>query len=227
MRPADASSLCRAIGDEIDRAVVGRRRAIDQLLVAVLAGGHVLLEDLPGLGKTQLARCLATTLGCRYTRVQFTPDLLPSDLTGSSLYDPRTREFVFRPGPIFTHILLADEINRTPPKTQAALLEAMQEGQVSVDGTTTRLAPPFLVLATQNPLEFEGTYPLPEAQLDRFAVRLSLGYLPVTEETNLLRARLTRRQSEVELNPVVDVSPCWRCAKQLRRCTSTTTSWTT
>ena len=205
MLPADASARCAAIADEIDRAVIGRREVVEHLLVAVLAGGHVLLEDLPGLGKTQLARCLATALGCRFTRVQFTPDLLPSDLTGASLFDPRSQEFVFRPGPVFTHVLLADEINRTPPKTQAALLEAMQEGQVSVDGVTTTLPPPFIVLATQNPLEYEGTYPLPEAQLDRFAVRLSLGYLPATAELELLRARLSRHEPEVTVRAVVDV----------------------
>jgi MoxR-like ATPase len=204
MKPAEAYRLTGAIAAEIDRAIVGRRDAVDHVLVAALAGGHVLLEDLPGLGKTQLARCLATTLGCAFTRVQFTPDLLPSDLTGSSLFDPRTQEFVFHRGPIFTHVLLADEINRTPPKTQAALLEAMQEGQVSIDGVTTPLEPPFIVLATQNPLEFEGTYPLPEAQLDRFAIRLALGYLPRQREADLLRTRLQRRTLEVQLDAVTD-----------------------
>lgn len=204
MNVHDVQRLTAAIAREIRRAVVGRDDAVRHLLVAVLAGGHVLMEDLPGLGKSQLARSLATALGCGFTRVQFTPDLLPSDLTGSTLFDPRTQEFVFHPGPLFTQVLLADEINRTPPKTQSALLEAMQEGQISVDGVTTQLEQPFVVLATQNPLEFEGTYPLPEAQLDRFAIRLSLGYLPHDREAQLLRERLARSTPEAQLSPVTD-----------------------
>ncbi len=170
------AQLCTAILDELERAVVGRRRTLELVLIGILAGGHVLLEDLPGLGKTLIARSFARVLGLDFARIQFTPDLLPSDVVGAPLYDQWSAEMVFRPGPVFTQLLLADEINRTPPKTQAALLEAMGEGQVSVDGLTRRLPEPFIVLATDNPIEYEGTYELPEAQLDRFLMRLRLGY---------------------------------------------------
>jgi MoxR-like ATPase len=174
------------------------------VFVGILAGGHVLLEDLPGLGKTLTARCFAQALGLAFRRLQFTPDLLPADVTGSFLYDQRTHDFTFRPGPIFTNFLLADEINRTPPKTQAALLEAMQERQVSVEGTTYALQAPFHVLATANPIEHEGTYPLPEAQLDRFLLRVSFGYPDMNEEWNVLQRRIARRREESEIAPVVD-----------------------
>jgi MoxR-like ATPase len=200
----DVTRTANAVLDEIGRAVVGRRAALEHVLIAVLANGHALLEDLPGLGKTQIARSFAAVLGLEYSRVQFTPDLLPADLTGSSLYDPRTSEFIFHRGPMFTNVLLADEINRTPPKTQAALLEAMQERQVSVDGQTMPLPAPFVVLATDNPIEYEGTYPLPEAQLDRFAVRVSLGYLPAEDEAAMMRRRLQRDTEEVALRSVTD-----------------------
>jgi MoxR-like ATPase len=200
----DVMRTASVVLDEIERAVVGRRDTLEHVLIAVLAGGHVLLEDLPGLGKTQIARSFATVLGLQFSRVQFTPDLLPADLTGSSLYDPRTSQFVFHAGPIFTNVLLADEINRTPPKTQSALLEAMQERQVTVDGQTMPLPDPFVVLATDNPIEYEGTYPLPEAQLDRFAVRLSLGYLPTEDERAMMRRRLQRDTDDVELQPATD-----------------------
>ncbi|MYS77566.1 AAA domain-containing protein, partial [Streptomyces sp. SID5926] len=170
-----------AVLREIGRAVVGKPDALEHVMLAVLAGGHVLVEDLPGLGKTLLARSFATTLGLDFRRIQFTPDLLPSDVTGTPLYDQRSGEMVFRPGPVFTHLLLADEINRTPPKTQAALLEAMAESQVTVDGETRPLADPFLVIATANPVEYEGTYSLPEAQLDRFQLRVRMGYLAARE----------------------------------------------
>lgn len=174
--PGDAPhQRMSAVLDEVDRAVVGKREQLSWVLAALVSGGHVLLEDLPGLGKTLAARSLATALGLDFVRAQFTPDLLPSDLTGSHVFDQRTSEFDFRPGPVFTGLLLADEINRTPPKTQSALLEAMQERQVTVDGTTFPLAEPFHVIATANPIEHEGTYPLPEAQLDRFALRISFG----------------------------------------------------
>jgi MoxR-like ATPase len=201
---ADTVARCAAILDEIERAVVGKREALEQVMLAVLAGGHVLLEDLPGLGKTLVARSFAATLGLRFTRVQFTPDLLPADLTGSYLYDQSTGEFSFRPGPVFTQLLLADEINRTPPKTQAALLEAMQETQVTVEGTTRQLPRPFIVVATQNPIEYEGTYPLPEAQLDRFLLRGRLGYLDADREVELLERRRDRQVEEVQLSQVVD-----------------------
>ena len=173
---ATTSSLAREVLDEVNRAVVGKRAELTLVLCGVLAGGHVLLEDLPGLGKTLAARSFAQTLGLQFTRAQFTPDLLPADLTGSFVFDQRMNEFVFRRGPLFTGLLLADEINRTPPKTQAALLEAMQERQITVEGETFALDAPFHVLATANPVEYEGTYPLPEAQLDRFLLRISFGY---------------------------------------------------
>jgi MoxR-like ATPase len=181
-----------AILDEIERAVVGKRDALALIMMGILARGHVLIEDLPGVGKTLIARSFATTLGLRFTRVQFTPDLLPADLIGTTVYEQPAGRFAFRPGPVFTNLLLADEINRTPPKTQAALLEAMAEQQVSVDGSTHPLPNPFIVLATDNPIEYEGTYPLPEAQLDRFTVRVRLGYLPRAEAVEMLQRRLDR-----------------------------------
>ena len=193
-----------AVLDEIERVVVGKRSALTLILTTVLAGGHVLIEDLPGLGKTLIARSFAAALGLDFTRVQFTPDLLPADLLGSTIYDMQSGHFEFRPGPIFTNLLLADEINRTPPKTQAALLEAMAERQVSIDGTTHLLPEPFIVLATDNPIEYEGTYPLPEAQLDRFAVRLELRYLSEQDEASMLRRRLDRGSAEPTVNQVVD-----------------------
>src|SRR5207302_4392970 len=180
--------------------------ALGLVLGGILAGGHVLLEDLPGLGKTLTARCFAQALGIEFRRLQFTPDLLPADVTGSFLYDQSNHDFTFRPGPVFTNLLLADEINRTPPKTQAALLEAMQEKQVSVEGTTYRLTAPFHVLATANPIEYEGTYPLPEAQLDRFLLRVSFGYPDREDEIEMLERRLARGVDEVELEPVVDAA---------------------
>ena len=193
-----------AVLDEVERAVVGKRDRLELVLAGLLADGHVLLEDVPGLAKTLTARSFAEVTGLRFARVQFTPDLLPSDVTGSSIWNQRDAEFAFRPGPIFTNILLADEINRAPPKTQAALLEAMQERQVSIDGDTRALEPPFLVLATQNPIEYEGTYPLPEAQLDRFLLRTGFGYPTAEAEWEMLERRLARGVDEVQLRPVVD-----------------------
>jgi MoxR-like ATPase len=202
LTPAQTADRCSAVLAEVERAVVGHRRSLELVLIGILAGGHVLLEDLPGLGKTLIARSFATVLGLDFARIQFTPDLLPSDVVGAPLYDQRTGEMVFRPGPVFTQLLLADEINRTPPKTQAALLEAMGEGQVSMDGVTRPLPQPFVVLATDNPIEYEGTYELPEAQLDRFLIRLSLGYLEHAEEITMLQRRLDRRQEAADLKPV-------------------------
>jgi MoxR-like ATPase len=193
-----------AVIDEVERAVVGKRDRLELVLAGLLADGHVLLEDVPGLAKTLTARSFARVTGLRFTRVQFTPDLLPSDVTGSSIWNQRDSAFEFRPGPVFTNILLADEINRAPPKTQAALLEAMQERQVSIDGVTHALEPPFLVLATQNPIEYEGTYPLPEAQLDRFVLRTGFGYPTAADEWEMLERRMERRTDEVELREVVD-----------------------
>jgi MoxR-like ATPase len=200
----ETTVLCDAVLNEVERAVVGKRAALTLILTTVLAGGHVLIEDLPGMGKTLIARSFAAALGLRFTRVQFTPDLLPADLLGSTIYDMRTAQFDFRRGPIFTNMLMADEINRTPPKTQAALLEAMAEGQVSIDGETHRLPEPFIVIATDNPIEFEGTYPLPEAQLDRFAVKVGLKYLSEQDETSMLRRRLERGTAEATVSEVVD-----------------------
>jgi MoxR-like ATPase len=189
---ADTAALCERIVAEVEQIIVGKRDTVRMVLLGVLASGHILIEDLPGLGKTLLARTFATVLGLEFTRVQFTPDMLPADLTGAMVLDLGTGEAVFRPGPVFTGLLLADEINRTPPKTQAALLEAMAEGQVSVDGVTRPLPSPFVVLATDNPIEYEGTYPLPEAQLDRFIARVSLGYLDAEGEAEMVRRRLAR-----------------------------------
>jgi MoxR-like ATPase len=192
----------REILGELGRAVYGKPEALELVLMGVLARGHVLLEDLPGLGKTMLARSFARVLGLSFSRVQFTPDLLPQDLSGAVVLDHRTREFVFREGPVFAQLVLADEINRTPPKTQAALLEAMEEHQVTADGTSHRLPEPFVVLATQNPIEYEGTYALPEAQLDRFLLRLSMGYLDGDGEAAMVRRKLDGRGQDVALREV-------------------------
>jgi MoxR-like ATPase len=202
----DAADLAGRVLAEVEKAVVGKREALAQVLAAVLAKGHVLLEDYPGLGKTLAARSFARALGLDFRRAQFTPDLLPADLTGSFVYDQREGRFDFRPGPLFTGLLLADEINRTPPKTQAALLEAMQERQVTVEGETFALPAPFHVLATANPIEYEGTYPLPEAQLDRFLLRVGFGYPAAGEEYDVIARRLDRRQEEVELDQVTDAA---------------------
>ena len=190
--------------DEVERVVVGKRPALELIVLAVLCDGHVLLEDYPGLAKTLAARSLASATSLGFSRIQFTPDLMPSDVTGSSIFDQRRAEFEFMPGPIFTNLLLADEINRAPPKTQAALLEAMQERQVTSEGVTRPLASPFVVLATQNPIEYEGTYPLPEAQLDRFLIRAAIGYPARDDEIEMLDRRLARGEDEVDLSPVVD-----------------------
>jgi MoxR-like ATPase len=200
----ELAARARSVLDEIERAVVGKRDRLQLVLAGLLADGHVLLEDVPGLAKTLTARSFATVTGLRFSRVQFTPDLLPSDVTGSSIWNQRDAAFEFRPGPLFANIMLADEINRAPPKTQAALLEAMQERQVSIDGVTHALEPPFLVLATQNPIEYEGTYPLPEAQLDRFVLRTGFGYPSADDEWEMLERRLDRQADEVELRRVVD-----------------------
>jgi MoxR-like ATPase len=192
----------RVLG-EVERAVVGKREALELVLLGLLADGHVLIEDFPGLAKTLIARAFAQVTSIGFTRIQFTPDLMPSDVTGSSIFNQRDSDFEFRPGPIFTNLLLADEINRAPPKTQAALLEAMQERQVTIEGVTRPLARPFVVLATQNPIEYEGTYPLPEAQLDRFLLRLGVGYPERDDEWDVLERRLERAADEIELDPVV------------------------
>jgi MoxR-like ATPase len=201
---AELRERCERILAELEKAVVGKRGPLELVLLALLSDGHVLLEDFPGLAKTLIARSFAQATSLRFARIQFTPDLMPGDVTGSQIFDQRTTDFVFRPGPVFANLLLADEINRAPPKTQAALLEAMQERQVTIENATHRLEPPFLVLATQNPIEYEGTYPLPEAQLDRFLVRISVGYPARTDEIEMLQRRLERGVDDVELEPVID-----------------------
>jgi MoxR-like ATPase len=204
MELAEVGRITNRVVDEVEKAVVGKRDALELLMLGLLADGHVLLEDYPGLAKTLMARSFAQATSLDFSRIQFTPDLMPSDVTGSSIYNQRESDFEFRPGPIFANLLLADEINRAPPKTQAALLEAMQERQVTTEGETRRLGPPFLVLATQNPIEYEGTYPLPEAQLDRFLLRMSVGYPAREDEWKVLADRAERQTDEVELEPVVD-----------------------
>jgi MoxR-like ATPase len=204
MELAEVGRVAALVVDEVEKAVVGKRDALELLMLGLLADGHVLIEDYPGLAKTLMARSFAQACSMDFSRIQFTPDLMPSDVTGSSVYDQREAEFRFRPGPIFANLLLADEINRAPPKTQAALLEAMQERQVTIDGVTHVFEPPFLVLATQNPIEYEGTYPLPEAQLDRFLLRMSVGYPAREDEWRVLAERAERGTDEVRLDPVVD-----------------------
>jgi MoxR-like ATPase len=200
----EVGELSRQILDEVERAVIGKREALELVLLGLLADGNVLLEDYPGLAKTLAARSFAQVTTLRFSRIQFTPDLMPSDVTGSSIFDQRRGDFEFRPGPIFTNLLLADEINRAPPKTQAALLEAMQERQATIEGVTHPLERPFLVLATQNPIEYEGTYPLPEAQLDRFLLRIGIGYPSKDDEWRLLERRAARQTDEIQLSPIVD-----------------------
>ena len=201
---AEVGRISSRVVDEVETVVVGKRDALELLMLGLLADGHVLIEDYPGLAKTLMARSFAQVMSMDFSRIQFTPDLMPSDVTGSSVYNQRESDFEFRPGPIFANLLLADEINRAPPKTQAALLEAMQERQVTTEGETRRLGPPFIVLATQNPIEYEGTYPLPEAQLDRFLLRMSVGYPSREDEWQMLANRAERGTDEVELTPMVD-----------------------
>ena len=200
----DVSALSQKVINEVERAVVGKRALLEMIMSAALAGGHVLLEDFPGLGKTLVARSFASVLGLDFKRIQFTPDLLPGDITGGYIFNRTKNKFELRKGPIFTNILLADEINRASPKTQSALLEAMQEGQVTLEGETLRLPEPFLVLATQNPIEYEGTFPLPEAQLDRFMLKLTMGYPSLEEEREILHRRRERKQDEVVLRKIAD-----------------------
>jgi MoxR-like ATPase len=195
----DVSEVCRDIVDEVERAIVGKRELINKVVATILAGGHILLEDYPGLGKTILSKSIAIATGLKFSRIQFTPDLLPSDITGSYIYNRIENKFDFRAGPIFSNIILADEINRASPKTQAALLEAMQEHQVTVDGVTKELTEPFVVIATQNPIEYEGTFPLPEAQLDRFLVKLGVGYPDRDQEIEILERRRDRQHDLVEI----------------------------
>ena len=201
----ELSALTNRIIDEVERAIVGKRVVLEKILAACLApGGHVLLEDYPGLAKTLIANSFATALGLSFKRIQFTPDLLPSDITGGYIYDRVKNQFSLRKGPIFANIILADEVNRASPKTQSALLEAMQEYQVTLEGETMMLPQPFIVIATQNPIEYEGTFPLPEAQLDRFIMKLSVGYPSAEEEQEILKRRRKRKQDAFELSQVVN-----------------------
>jgi MoxR-like ATPase len=206
VNPTEARTLADRIREAVHTAVVGREVAVDQVLAALVADGHILLEDLPGLGKTLIAKSFAAALGLGFQRVQFTADLLPHDITGGEVLDPEKGGFAFRQGPIFTNILLADEINRAPPKVQSALLEAMQEYQVTSERSTYPLLRPFLVLATENPLELEGTYPLPEAQVDRFLLRLQIGYPTPEEERTILERRRTRKVENVSVPAVADAA---------------------
>ncbi|MEW6240249.1 MAG: MoxR family ATPase [Chloroflexota bacterium] len=200
----EVSSLGQNVIAEVERAVVGKRPLLEMVMASALAGGHVLLEDYPGLGKTLAARSFAAALGLEFKRIQFTPDLLPADITGGYIFNRTKNKFELRKGPIFANIILADEINRASPKTQSALLEAMQEGQVTLEGETLRLPEPFLVLATQNPIEYEGTFPLPEAQLDRFMLKVTVGYPTVEEEREILQRRRERKRDEVALRKVTN-----------------------
>ncbi|MGB9728526.1 MAG: AAA family ATPase [Thermoprotei archaeon] len=199
MKVSEVSALINDVVNEVSKVIVDKDDVIKLLLMAVLANGHVLIEDFPGLAKTLIAKSIAKVLGCKFSRVQFTPDLLPADIIGSMVYNQVEGSFEFRSGPIFTNILLGDEINRAPPKTQSALLEAMQEHQVTVEGKTYKLPDPFIVIATQNPIEYEGTYPLPEAQVDRFMIKLSVGYPSKEGEIDMLKRRILRRADDVEL----------------------------
>ncbi len=201
---SEVSSIGRQVISEVEKAVVGKRALLEMVMSSILAGGHVLLEDFPGLGKTLVARSFATVLGLEFKRIQFTPDLLPADITGGYVFNRAENRFDLRQGPIFANIILADEINRASPKTQSALLEAMQERQVTLEGETLPLTEPFLVLATQNPIEYEGTFPLPEAQLDRFMLKLTVGYPTVEDETVILRRRRERMQDDVQLTMVTN-----------------------
>jgi len=206
LKVEDAGGKCQQIVDQVKKVIVGKEAVLEKVMLAILANSHILFEDYPGLAKTLLARSFAMSMGCDFSRIQFTPDLLPSDITGTYVYNLKSGEFDLRRGPVFTNILLADEINRAPPKTQAALLEAMQERQTTLDGKTHLLTDPFIVIATQNPIEYEGVYPLPEAQLDRFLVRLQLGYPNRAEEVEILKRRMQRAREDVQLEPAADAA---------------------
>ncbi len=202
MKVEDVKAKCETILDEVGKMIVGKREVTERVMLAILCDGHILLEDYPGLAKTMMANTFAQASGCEFKRVQFTPDLLPADITGSYILDRASSSFVLRKGPLFTNILLADEINRAPPKTQAALLESMQERQVTLEGETHKLNRPFIVMATQNPIEYEGTYPLPEAQIDRFLIRTKVGYPSKEEEMTILRRRRLRGKEDADVKSV-------------------------
>ena len=201
--------------EEVSTAIVGKKNVLENLMLAILCEGHVLIEDYPGLAKTLMAKSFASAMGLRFKRIQFTPDLLPADVTGTYVLDRKTSDFELRKGPIFTNILLADEVNRAPPRTQSALLEAMQERQVTIENETLKLEKPFVVLATQNPIEYEGTYPLPEAQLDRFLVKLSIGYPSAEEEVQILERRIQRKTDEISINKIVSLDQLLQMQKSI------------
>lgn len=200
----DASSYAYKLITEASNTILGKRYVLEMVMIAILSNGHILFEDYPGLAKTLMANTFSRALGCNFKRIQFTPDLLPSDITGTYVFNPKNTSFEFYPGPIFSNILLADEINRAPPKTQAALLEAMQEGQVTIEGRTITLGKPFIVFATQNPIEYEGTYPLPEAQLDRFIMKLSIGYPDEEVERQIITNRYQRKEDDVPVETITN-----------------------
>lgn len=211
----EVSALCEQVIQEVSRVVVGKTDVLRKLMAAFLSGGHILLEDYPGLAKTLIATSFASVLGMSFRRIQFTPDLLPGDITGGYVYNRGQNQFVLREGPIFAHIVLADEINRASPRTQSALLEAMQERQVTVEGETMRLPEPFIVIATQNPIEYEGTFPLPEAQLDRFILKLPIGYPSLSEEKEIVHRRRTRKQDDLQLQVVASVEDVLEMRRQV------------
>jgi MoxR-like ATPase len=215
MADVEVAAVAQKIVGNVEKVIIGKRPAVTLTLVAALCEGHVLLEDVPGVAKTMLARAFAKSIGCTFKRLQCTPDLLPTDVTGVSVFNPKTTDFEFRPGPLFAQIVLADEINRATPRTQSALLEAMAERRVTVDGTTYTLKPPFMVLATQNPIDHEGTFPLPEAQLDRFLIRLSIGYPSIEEEGKMLQ-RLQKSHPIDDLGPVATAAELQACADAAR-----------
>lgn len=211
------STLSNNILDEVEKAVIGKRKPLEIILAAILSEGHILIEDLPGLGKTLIAKSLATALGLDFKRIQFTPDLLPTDITGGYIYDRSKSQFILRRGPIFANIILADEINRASPKTQSALLEAMQEGQVTLEGETAILPSPFIVIGTQNPIEYEGTFPLPEAQLDRFIARVEIGYPTRSEEIEIIDRRHVRQEDEITLRQITTAENLLALGKIIER----------
>ena len=212
---SDVREIAERVIKNVETVIIGKHEVVQLTLTALLSDGHLLVEDVPGVGKTMLARSLAASIGCQFERIQFTPDMLPSDVTGVSIYNQKTQEFEFRPGPIIAQIVLADEINRAPPKTQSALLEAMEERQITVDGETYRLDRPFLVMATQNPIEYEGTFPLPEAQLDRFLMRISLGYPDPEREIEIMDAQQYHHPIE-DLGCVIDADELLWAQQQIR-----------
>jgi len=213
----EISSMCKKLIDEVGRVVVGKKNMLKYVVLGILSNGHILFEDYPGLAKTLTAKTFSAVMGCKFTRVQFTPDLLPADITGTYVYSQKTGDFKLIKGPIFTNILLADEINRAPPKTQAALLEAMQERQTTLEGSTYSLDKPFLVFATQNPIEYEGTYPLPEAQIDRFLMKLSVGYPNESEEQEILQRMETGDIGDIPVNKVIDQNAILAMQQTIRK----------